>query len=115
MGPTLGSIFPWVEPIQDPVFTATGSAYNPSASLPLSFKGTPSDSARLSLSWTLSSPLDVPVLSLGDLFPSSFLKKELLQIELVMVSRVAKRVPPSCSLFVACRLYILYRQVFHVP
>ena len=30
-----------------------------------------------------------------------FLKMELLELELVMVSRVAKRVHPSCSLFVA--------------
>ena len=37
---------------------------------------------------------------------------ELLKLELVMVSRVAKWVPPSCSLFVADRFYIVYRPVF---
>jgi len=39
--------------------------------------------------------------------PSSFLKMELLELELVMVSRVAKRVPPSCSLFDAHRVCIV--------
>jgi len=43
---------------------------------------------------------------------TSFLKIELRELELVMVSRFAKWVPPSCSLFVAYRLYIVYRQVF---
>ena len=36
--------------------------------------GTPSDSARLSLSWTPSSPLDVPVSPFGDPRPSNFPK-----------------------------------------
>ena len=36
--------------------------------------GTPSDSARLSLSWTLPSPLDVPVAPLGDPRLSNFPK-----------------------------------------
>jgi hypothetical protein len=39
-----------------------------------------------------------------------FFKRELLELELVMVSRVAKLVPPACSLFVADRLYIVYRR-----
>ena len=56
---------------------------------------------------TVSSPLDVPVPSLGDPRPSSFLIMELLELELVMVSRVLKSVPPSCRLFVADRLYVI--------
>ena len=43
--------------------------------------------------------------------PTSFLKMELLELELVMVSRVAKRVPLSCSLFFAYSFHIVYRQV----
>jgi len=38
-------------------------------------------------------------------------KIEALRREL-QVSRVAKWMPPSCSLFVADRLYIVYRQAF---
>ena len=52
---------------------------------------------------TLSSPLDVPVSSLVDPRPLSLLEMELLELELVMVSRVAKGVAPSCSLSVADR------------
>ena len=43
------------------------------------------------------------------------LEMGLLELELVMVCRVAKWVPPSCSLFIADRLYIVHLQVFGVP
>ena len=52
--------------------------------------GTPSDSTRLSIHRTLSSPLDVPVSSFGDPRLLSFLMMELLELELVMVGRDAK-------------------------
>ena len=54
---------------------------------------------------SLSSPFDAPVSSLGDPPRRHFYKVELMELKLVMVSRVAKWVPPSCSLFVAYRLY----------
>ena len=38
-------------------------------------------------------------------------QRGLLELELGMVCRFAKRVPPSCTSFVGYRLYIVYRQV----
>jgi hypothetical protein len=40
-----------------------------------------------------------------------FLRRESLNLELEMVSRVTELVSPSCSLFVADRLYIVHRRI----